>query len=131
MLNVKKISDSIDNIISSFRKPANVISAIIMLCAMTKRPGLSCIVSTSNILQDIGKRGIPTDNLPDGSKNLMNEMIASIVYEVFRAIKEDSNIQMAIPPGALTINVNGVSPTGPITAVGTNIAAGSGVGLMQ
>lgn len=131
MINASTISRSFETLIESLRRPAQTISGIIMLCAMVKRPGLSCIVSTSNILQDIANKGIPTGPLPDGSKNLMNEMIASQVCEMIRAIKEDANIQMALPPGALTVNVNGSNSGGPFTAIGFNTTSGVGVGLIQ
>lgn len=131
MTGIMQIGQSFKNVFSGLRSPANVISAIIMLCAMVRRPGLSCMVSTSNIIQDISKRGCPTGELPDGSKNLMNEVIASVICEVYRALKEDSNIQIAFPPGAFTINATGGNAGGPVNVTGTNITPGSGVGLMQ
>jgi ABC-type nitrate/sulfonate/bicarbonate transport system substrate-binding protein len=50
---------------------------------------------------------------------------------MIRAIKEDANIQMALPPGAITINATGGNAGGPVTVVGTNITSSSGVGLIQ
>ena len=131
MINVSTIAKSFENLFKTLRKPAPIISGIIMLCAMVKRPGLSCIVSTSNILQDMAKRGIPTENLPDGSKNLMNEVVASVVCEMIRALKEDANIQIALPPGAFNVIANGGNAGGPVTCIGTNTTFSTGVGLMQ
>lgn len=131
MIGFTQISQSFKNLFSGLRSPATVIPSIIMLCAMVRRPGLSCMVSTSNVLQDIAKRGCPTEPLPDGSPNLMNELVASMVCEIFRAIKEDSNIQIAIAPGALTINATGGNAGGPVNVTGTNISAAGGVGCMQ
>ena len=131
MISITDITKAFQNTFSSLRKPANVFSTIILLCAMTKRPGLSCIVSTSNIIQDIAKRGCPTGQLPDGSPNLMNELVSSIVCEIFRAIKEDANIQIALPPNGLTIQANGSNAGGLVTCIGTNITPCGGVGLMQ
>lgn len=131
MISVSTIAKSFETLFQTLRKPAPTLSAIIMLCAMTKRPGLSCIVSTSNVLQDMKKRGVPTEELPDGSKNLMNEVVASVVCEMIRAIKEDANIQMAMPPGSLTITASGGNAGGPVTCVGTNTTFSTGVGCMQ
>ena len=131
MIGVKEIVQEFDNIFSTLRKPANVISTIIMLCAMVRRPGLSCIYSTSKVIQDIEKQGCPTGPLPDGSPNLMNQMIASVICEVFRAIKEDANLQIGLAPGSLTINATGANAGGPVTCVGTNITPAKGVGLIQ
>lgn len=131
MLGISQIGQSFKTVFSGLRKPANIIPSIIMLCAMVRRPGLSCMVSTSNIIQDVAKRGCPTGDLPDGSKNLMNELIASIVCEIIRAMKEDSNIQIGFSPGAFTINATGGNAGGPINVTGTNITPGRGVGLIQ
>lgn len=131
MIGIKEIAQTFEGTLSALRKPANVISTIIMLCALVKRPGLSCMMSTSNILQNIAKQGCPTGPMPDGSPNLMNAAISEIVCEIFRALKEDANIQIGIPPGSLTINANGGNAGGPVTCVGTNIMPGNGVGLIQ
>lgn len=131
MLGISQIGQSFKTIFSGLRKPANIIPSIIMLCAMVRRPGLSCMVSTSNIIQDVAKRGCPTGDLPDGSKNLMNEMMSSIICEVFRALKEDANIQIALAPGSFTINATGGNAGGPVNVTGTNITPASGVGLLQ
>ena len=131
MIGITQIVQSCKNVFSGLRTPANIIPTIIMLCAMVRRPGLSCIVSTSNIIQDIAKRGCPTEPLPDGSKNLMNELIASIVCETYRALKEDANIQVGFAPGAFSITATGGNGGGPVTVQGTNITPGAGVGILQ
>ena len=132
MIGISQVTGAIKNSLSnSFRSPATVISAIIMLCAMVRRPGLSCALSSSNVIQNMAKHGMPTGPLPDGSPNLMNMMVTDIICETFRAIKEDANIQIALPPGALDIQVAGGNGGGPVECVGTNVKPGSGVGLMQ
>lgn len=131
MIGITQIGQSIDTLFKSLRTPATVISSIIMLCSMVRRPGLSCMVSTSNVLQDIAKKGCPTEPLPDGSSNLMNELVSSLICEVYRALKEDVNIQIALGPGAFTVSVKGGNAGGPMTSVGTNITPAKGVGLLQ
>lgn len=131
MIGVTQIGQSFDTLFKSLRSPATVISSIIMLCAMVRRPGLSCMISTSNILQDIAKKGCPTEPLPDGSPNLMNELVASVICEVYRALKEDANIQISLGPGAFGVTVTGGNAGGPMTSVGTNTTAAHGVGLLQ
>ena len=131
MIGIAQIGQSFETLFSTLRKPATIIPSLILLCAMVRRPGLSCIISTSNILQDIAKKGCPTENLPDGSPNLMNEVIASVVCEVYRALKEDSSIQIALPPGALTITATGGNAGGPVNVTGTNVTPGAGFGLFQ
>ena len=131
MDNFKEICKGFKGALNSLRKPANVISTIIMLCALSKRPGLSCLISTSNVIRDLSKKGCPTGPLPDGSPNLMNEFAASMVCEIFRALKEDANIQIGIPPGSLNIQVSGGNAGGPFVGIGSNIGPGNGYGLLQ
>ena len=116
---------------TNLRNPAPFISGIILICGLARRPGLSCILSTGNILQEISKRGIPTDDLPDGSPNLMNQMISSIVCETYRALKEDANVQVALGPGSINVMTQGSNAGGPVTCVGPNINFATGQALIQ
>lgn len=132
MLSTDGIVQSIkDSFSQNLRSPAKLISGIIMICGLLRRPGLSCILSTGNIIQALSKNGIPTDNLPDGSPNLMNLMVSAIVCEVYRAMKEDANIQVAIEPGSINVIATGSSPSGPVTCSGPNVNFATGKGLLQ
>lgn len=132
MLSIKSIVDSFKNMFdSNLRSPANIISTIILICGLARRPGLSCIMSTGNIIQEISKKGIPTDDLPDGSPNLMNQMIASIVCETYRALKEDANVQIAIAPGSINVVATGGNSGGPVVATGPNVNYVGGSALIQ
>lgn len=132
MLSTNGIIKSISDIFSQkMRSPAKLISGIIMICGLARRPGLSCVLSTGNIIQSLSKSGIPTDNLPDGTPNLMNQLVAATVCEVFRALKEDANIQIAIEPGSINVVATGGNAGGPVTCTGPNINFATGKGLVQ
>ena len=131
MINLSSIGQSFKNSFKSIRTPAQILSTVMMLCAMGKRPGLSCMLSTSNILQDLSKSGIPTGPLPDGSPNLMNELVSSVICEVFRAMKEDLNIQIIIPPGTISVVTNGANAGGPVVSTGVNVNSPVGEGYPQ
>ena len=132
MIGIKQVVGSIKDMFSgSLRNPAKMISGIILICGLMRRPGLSRIISTGNILQDISGRGIPTDKLPDGSPNLMNQVVSSVVGEIFRALKEDADIQVAIAPGSINVITTGGNAGGPVTCTGSNINFPVGKGLMQ
>lgn len=108
MLGIESITSSIRNLFDNkLRTAANIIPGIIMICALAKRPGLSCLISFGNIVQEMEKEGMPTGPLPDGTPNLMNKMVKSVVCEVFRAMKEDANIQVALAPGSVNIVATG------------------------
>lgn len=132
MLGIDTIANSIKDLFTNkLRKPANLVPGIIMLCSLVKRPGLSCIISVGNIIQELENNGIPTGPLPDGTPNLMNKMIRSIVCETIRSLKEDANIQITVPPGFINIVASGGNAGGPVTVVGSNINCPKGVGLIQ
>ena len=132
MINVQTILNTFQGVLTNqLRQPATIISSIILLCSLVRRPGLSCLISTSKIIQQNAKDGIPTEKAPDGSPNLMNLFAKNVVCEVFRALKEDANIQIAIQPGSLSITSNGSNAGGPVVSQGTNTSAGEGVGLLQ
>lgn len=132
MLGLETITNSIKNLFnSSLRSPAKIIPGIILICSLARRPGLSCLISFGNIIQEMDKNGIPTDNLPDGTPNLMNKMVKSVVCEVFRALKEDANIQVGIAPGTVNIMATGGNAGGPVTVLGSNINVATGNALLQ
>jgi hypothetical protein len=77
---------------------------------MIRRPGLSTIQSTANIVKDLNRLGIPTGPMPDGSANLTVGTMFASTKEIYRGIKDDMSIQVGITPG--TINS---TPAGNIT----------------
>lgn len=132
MINAKSLADSIKKIITqTARSAAATIPAIVMLCSLAKRPGLSTIVSVMNILQNFKKSGIPTEPLPSGEQNLYVQMTIHIVDEIYRALREDANIQGAGAPGAFSIIAKGGNAGGPIVVEGSNINPFKLVGVIQ
>lgn len=132
MIGIESVTNAIRTLFTStLQKPARLVPAIIMLCSLMKRPGLSTIISMGNIAKNLANSGIPTEPLPDGSQNLMLKFANAVTKEIFRALKEDANIQIALPIGGLNIQVTGANAGGPMVAVGTNIAPGTGTGLMH
>lgn len=132
MIGIENITNSIKNLFeNSLRSPATLISGIILICGLARRPGLSNIISIGNIIQDLSKKGIPTDDLPDGTPNLMNQMVTAVVSEVYRALREDSNVQIALAPGSINVMVTGGNAGGPVTCVGPNINFATGRALIN
>ena len=132
MINVKSICNAIKNIAETTgRNAAPLIPAITMLCSLAKRPGLSTIVSVIKIVQSLKEKGIPTEPNADGSPNLYVQLVTSIVDEVYRALREDANIQGAIAPGAFTLTATGGNAGGPIEVIGTNTTPFKSVNIIQ
>ena len=120
-MNVKSICDTVKNVIQkTVRSPFPSIPAIIMLCSLAKRPGLSSIMSLVNVVQKFKKYGIPTEPNEDGSPNLNVQYAYIILDEVYRALREDANIQGAGAPASISFSGSGANAGGNVQVFGTN-----------
>jgi len=114
-MGIKEICNTLQTLLDNYsRKPFQAISGLIMICSLSKRPGLSPILSTANIIKNVAARGINTAPMEDGSPNQLNIVINEITKEVFRAMREDANIQTAFGPGSITTLGNGANAGGPV-----------------
>ena len=120
-MGIKQIVQSIKNVFKNTRSPFPTLPGLLIVCSMGKRPGLSAIQSTANVVTDLSKLGIPTGVMPDGSANLTVGFAYANIKEIFRAIAKDLNIQGALLPGSLDVIVGGAGG-----AVGKNVNTGRG-----
>ena len=120
-MGIKQICNSIKNYFKTVRKEYPELPGILIVCAMAKRPGLSTIQSTANIVTELAKLGIPTGLMPDGSANLTVGFTYACTNEYYRAWKFDMNLQGALQPGSLNVVFAGAGG-----GTGTNINTGKG-----
>jgi hypothetical protein len=120
-MGIKQICNTIKNYFNKTRSPFPEFPGLLIVCSMGKRPGLSTIQSTSNIVTDLAKLGIPTGTMPEGCPNMSIGYTYAQTKEIFRAIKKDAHSQIAFQPGSINFVV-----TGPVMggATGTNINTG-------
>ena len=120
-MGIKQIVKSIKNLFKNTRSPFPTLPGLLIVCSMCKRPGLSTIQSTANVVTDLSKLGIPTGVMPEGCPNMSVGYTYAQTKEIFRAIKEDASAQLAFMPGSIDFVV-----TGPIVGggTGTNINTG-------
>lgn len=130
-MTIADISNTIKSLFDVTRQPAPQIPGVLMAVGCIQKPGLSTIVSTGNIVKELNKHEIPTDPLPDGTENKTVALVIAIVDEVFRAIKEDANIQVAHMPGAITVMTAGANAGGPVVSQGININFSKGQAVVQ
>ena len=125
------ISDAIKGLFNITRQPAPEIPGVLMAIGCTQKPGLSPTLSLGKIVNKLAKHGIPTEPLPDGTENKTVQVVKAIVEEVYRAIKEDANIQISYAPGTITILATGANSAGPVVSQGININFSKGYGIVQ
>ena len=118
------LAETVEKLLSAMDKvktPAEKLPPILLKCVSQTRPGLSAYRTTADIIMKNKLAGIPTGDNPDGSPNLINIYTHNVVKSIFDAIKQDANVQVAVPMESLLIQVTGGNAGGPVTAVGTNI----------
>jgi hypothetical protein len=130
-MNISDISNSIKSLFNITRQPAPEIPGMLMAIGCTQKPGLSTVVSTGNIVKALSKHNIPTDAMPDGSENKTVAYTIAVVEEIFRAIREDANIQVAHMPGAISVLTTGANSAGPVVSQGININFSKGHAIVQ
>jgi hypothetical protein len=106
-MGIRQITQTIKNLFSSTKKSFPILPGILVACSYGKRPGLSTIRSTANIVNDLSKLGIPTGVMPDGSANLTIGFSFASTHEYVRMIKEDMASQGAGIPGTANVVVAG------------------------
>lgn len=130
-INISEICDSITKVFKGITKPLPKIPSILLEMGVMERPGLSAINITSKIITRQTEAGAPYGPMPDGSRNVAEAMERIRVEEMVNALKMDSQIQIAIPPGGIVIQATGANAGGPVVSVGTNINYVTGLGIIQ
>lgn len=131
-MGIEEICKTIQNVINTYtRKPFTAISGLIMVCSLAQRPGLSCMVSTANIINAIACHDIKTDDMEDGQPNKLNAFIKEVVCEVFRAMKEDANVQVSFGPGSITSVGTGGNAGGPVVVTSNIVNYAKGVAVVN
>lgn len=130
-MTISNIVDTVTNTLDSAKIPANVLPPLLLRCVSLTRPGLSAYKIAAQIIQNNKALGIPTEDNPDGSANIINQYTYNVVKCIVDAIKNDASVQVSIPMQSLLIQVTGGNAGGPVTCIGTNLVDSIGNGIMQ
>lgn len=130
-MNISNIIDNITNTLDSAKMPVNVLPPFLLICTALNRPGLSAYKIASRIIENNKALGIPVEDNPDGTANLINQYTYNVVKCIVDAIKNDASVQVAIPQQSLLIQATGGNAGGPVTCIGSNLLDSIGNGIMQ
>ena len=130
-MKVETIFKSISKLFDKVRKPAPKVPAMLISVGAESRPGLSTIISSGNVVKKMNEIGLDTGASPDGTENMGVALAIVIIDEIFRALREDSKVQISIAPGSSSIYTSGANGGGPLIGVGSNINFISGEGIIQ
>lgn len=120
-MGIKEISNFITNQINSVRKAATKLPALLILCSALKRPGMSSMVTTANIIQRLPEAGISNLVNADGTPNVTAQLIRLIVEEIFKEFRNNAIVETVIPPFAGKMVGTITTPAGACAAQFTNI----------
>lgn len=112
---IKQIADGINSVFKNVRPPLRFIPALLLICEVKNRPGLSAIALASAIIQRLPEAGIYTGVNPDGTPNKVLKFIRIFCEEMVKELKDNACITSVIE--GKTISSVGMGPNGPITSV--------------
>ena len=130
-MTLSSIVETMTNTLDSSKIPANILPPLLLKCTALNRPGLSAYKIAAQIIQNNKALGIPVEDNPAGSDNLINQYTYNVVKCIVDAIKNDATVQVAIPMQSLLIQATGGNAGGPVTCIGTNLLDSVGNGIMQ
>ena len=131
MFTLDKVSNMLNAVINSMKVPALTLPPSLLYCISFKRTGLSVAKITSQIISRNAETNIPTGKNPDGSENLINQLVYNIVEGIVEGLKKDGSVQIVVPKDSIMVKVEGFNAGGPIVAVGKNILSTLGKGIIQ
>ena len=130
-MTLSSIVETMTNTLDSSKIPANILPPLLLKYTALNRPGLSAYKIAAQIIQNNKALGIPVEDNPEGSDNLINQYTYNVVKCIVDAIKNDATVQVAIPMQSLLIQATGGNAGGPVTCIGTNLLDSVGNGIMQ
>lgn len=122
MSTIEKFVNSITNLLKKARPPLVPIPAVLLVCSVFKRPGLSSLMIASNVIRRQAEFGAPTGVLTDGGQNKMNALIYVMSDEIIKEIQRNCVVESVIPPGTMVITGMGANAGGPVAVTCTNPA---------
>ena len=106
------------------------ISPYLILIGVPRRTGLSAIKIASKIISRKSEAGLPIGTLPSGDVSPDEIMERIRIEEIIKALQRDAIISIGIPMG-IPLQASGISPTGPVSVIGTTINVAKGYGIIQ
>lgn len=120
-MNISSIVNSLTDTLNSANIPAETLPPLLLKCISLTRPGLSAYKIATEIIQNNAKLGIPTNETPSGSQNLINAYTYNICKCFVDNLQNNAAVHCAIPMQSLTVQTTGSNAGGAVTCIGTNL----------
>ena len=128
---IESIANGISKALKSVRPALPAIPALLLICELKRRPGLSAIALTSAIISRLNEAGITTGVNEDGSENKINKFVRIMCEEMVNEIKDNAVVNAVIEPGSVITTGTGANAGGPVTIISTNTMVSQLSGLIR
>lgn len=128
---VSTISTQVEKAFDLIRKPLVIIPALLMICELYKRPGLSAIALASAIIRRLPEAGINTGATNSGKPNKFCQAVRIMSEEIVKEIKDNARVTTVLEPGKVVSVGTGANAGGPVTIVSTNTMISQSLGLVE
>lgn len=122
---------TIKNTLDSVKMPAIPVPPYLINMGAPLRSGISPAMVAVKVISKQSEAGAPYGPNEDGSANIAEAMERIRVETIVDALKNDAQVQITIPPGAISIIGKGESAAGPVVVEGTNINIVNAFGIIQ
>lgn len=130
MESIMSICDLVLEAVENVRIPATLLPSPLLYTGSLFKPGISPMLVASKIISRQTEAGAPYGPMADGSTNVAEAMEVIRVEEIIKAIHDDGQIQISIPPGGIMVTGAGANAGGPVSITGTNTNFVSGIGTL-
>ena len=128
---IDSIANGLNKALKSVRPALPAIPALLLICELKRRPGLSAIALTSAIISRLNEAGITTGVNEDGSENKINKFVRIMCEEMVNEIKDNAVVNAVIEPGSVITTGTGANAGGPVTVISTNTMVSQLSGLVR
>lgn len=128
---IQTIANGVENAFNAVRPSLKMIPALLLICELKNRPGLSAIALTSAIIRRLPEAGIETGLNPDGSQNKINQFVRIMCEEIITEIKDNARVTCVIEPGSVVSQGTGANAGGPVVVMSTNTLLSQTLGLIE
>lgn len=128
---ITSIANGIETAFSAVRPALQSIPALLLLCEVKNRSGISAIALTSAIIRRLPEAGIQTGVNNDGSPNKINQFIRVMCEEMVKEIKDNARVTCVLEPGTINSLGTGGNAGGPVVVTSVNTFPVNTMGIIQ
>ena len=111
---ITQIANGIEAVFKLTRPALKFIPALLLICEVKNRPGLSAIALTAAIIKRLAEAGIDSGVNPDGTPNKTNKFIRIFAEEMIKEFKDNASISCVVEPASINSYGVGGNAGGPV-----------------